>query len=113
MNFAPRKNATKYLFCDTEAITTKIFAEMYINKKYISEIEEIIEKQNFDLWLLLDVDVPWVNDGTREFDKERTIHFNRIKEELDIRGINYRIISGSNYEDRLKKAIFEVNKLLK
>jgi len=113
MNFTPRKNATKYLFCDTEAITTKIFAELYINKRNIPQIEEIIDKQNFDLWLLLDVDVPWVNDGTREFDKERTIHFNRIKEELDIRGINYRIISGSNYEDRLKKAIFEVNKLLK
>lgn len=111
MNFAPRKFATKFLFCDTEAITTKIFAEMYINKRDIPQIEEIIVNQKFDLWLLLDVDVPWIDDGTRDFQNGRKKHLKRLKEELKNRGINYALISGSNYEDRLKKAIFEVKQI--
>lgn len=113
MNFAPMKVASKFLFCDTEAITTKVFANMYINKRNIPQIEEIIAKQKFDLWLLLDIDVPWVDDGTRDFQGERKKHLNTLKNELNERGIKYVIISGSNYNDRLKKAIFEVNKLLK
>lgn len=113
MNFAPRKAATKLLFCDTEAITTKVFAEMYINKRNIPQIEDIINNQKFDLWLLLDIDVPWVDDGTRDFQNERKKHFKLLKSELDKRGIKYVIISGSDYNDRLKKAIFEVDKLLK
>ena len=113
MNFAPMKVASKFLFCDTEAITTKVFANMYINKRNIPQIEEIIAKQKFDLWLLLDIDVPWVDDGTRDFQVERQKHFKILQNELDSKGINYVIISGSDYNDRLQKAIFEVNKLLK
>jgi HTH-type transcriptional repressor of NAD biosynthesis genes len=113
MNFAPMKVASKFLFCDTEAITTKVFADMYINKRNIPQIEDIIAKQKFDLWLLLDIDVPWVDDGTRDFQGERQKHLKLLKNELDSRGINYVTISGSSYKTRFKKAISEVNKLLK
>lgn len=113
MNFAPMKVASKFLFCDTEAITTKVFADMYINKRNIPQLDEVIDKQKFDLWILLDIDVPWVDDGTRDFQGERKKHLKLLKNELESRGINYVIISGSNYNDRLQKAIFEVNKLLK
>jgi HTH-type transcriptional repressor of NAD biosynthesis genes len=113
MNFAPMKVASKFLFCDTEAITTKVFADMYINKRNVPQIEDIIDKQKLNLCILLDKDVPWIDDGTRDFQGERQKHFKLLQNELDSRGINYVIISGSDYNDRLQKAIFEVNKLLK
>ena len=113
MNFAPMKVASKFLFCDTEAITTKVFADMYINKRNIPQIDEIIDKQKFNLYILLDIDVPWVDDGTRDFQGERKRHLKLLQNELDSRGINYVTISGSNYNTRLKKAISEVNKFLK
>ena len=109
--FSFRSNPTKLLFCDTEALTTKIFAEMYIGKKNIPLLEYFINKQKFDLWLLLDIDIPWVDDGTRDFPNERKNHLNKLIEELNNRKINYVLISG-NFEDRLKTTIKEINKLL-
>ena len=112
MNFAPRKNATKYLFCDTEAITTKIFAEMYINKKDIPEIEEIIDKQKFELYIVLDIDVPWVDDGTRDFPDTRKSHLKKILYELNSRGLKYVLIScDGDYNLRTIQAINEIRKL--
>lgn len=108
-----RSKDTKLLFCDTEAITTKVFGEMYIDLRNNEEIELIINKQSFDLWLLLDIDVPWVDDGTRDFPNswEREWHMNRLKKELDSRNIEYVLISG-DYKQRLEKAVKEVKKIL-
>ncbi len=106
-----KKDDTKLLFCDTEAITTKIFGEMYIDLDINDTIELIIFRQRFDLWLLLDVDVPWVNDGTRDFPDKRKWHIDRIKEELESKGIKYVLISG-DYKQRFEKSIEEVNKII-
>lgn len=105
------KNGNKALFVDTEAITTKIFGKMYLGEQFDSlVIGEIIFKQYFDLYLLLDVDVPWVDDGTRDFPDVRKEHFNRIRAELDIKKINYVVISG-DYQERFIHAVKEVDKL--
>lgn len=111
-NFDYKKDDTKLLFCDTEAITTKIFAEMYIGMGKNDLIDDKIKQQKFDLWLLLDIDVKWVDDGTRDFPQKREWHMNKIKEELDSRGIKYIVISG-DYDERFEKAKTEVNKILK
>lgn len=101
----------KVLFVDTEAITTKIFGKMYLGEDFDSLVlGEIIFKQYFDLYLLLDVDVPWVDDGTRDFPEGRQAHFNRLKAELDAKKIQYVVISGS-YQERFEKAVKEVDKL--
>lgn len=105
------QNGNKVIFVDTEAIITKTFAEMYLDKwVFKGDLDKFIEKQEFDLYLLMDIDVPWVDDGTRDFPHEREKHFNLIKAELESRGIPYILISG-NYDERFKKAIKEVNKL--
>ena len=70
----------------------------------------MIEKQRFDLYLVLDIDVPWVDDGTRDFQEGREEHLTRIKEVLEMRGIPYTLISGT-YEERFAKAIKQVEKL--
>lgn len=103
---------SKALFIDTEAMTTKIFGEMYLGESFKSEvIEQIIDEQDFDLYLLLDIDVPWVDDGTRDFPTKRESHLNRIKAELESWGISYTLISGS-YAERLEEAINAVEAIL-
>ncbi len=51
----------------------------------------------------MNVDVPWVNDGTRDFPNERDIHFNKIKSSLELLGKNFVVING-NYEKRFELA---------
>lgn len=112
MNFGSTKNPKKYLFCDTEAITTKVFADLYIGKKDIPEIEDIINKQKFDLYIVLDIDVSWVDDGTRDFPDARKSHLKKILDELNSRGLKYVLISREgDYKLRTLQAINEVKKL--
>ena len=101
---------SKVVFIDTEAITTQIFCEMYLGSCESDYINEAINNQQFDLYLVLDIDVPWVDDGTRDFPEGREEHLARIKEVLGIRGIPYTLISGS-YQERFNKAIKQVEKL--
>ena len=102
----------KLLFVDTEAITTKLFGEMYIDGYKDDRIDEIIQFQWFDLYLLMDVDVPWINDGTRDFPNEndRKKHFNMIKSELDRLNKKYVIITG-DYDQRFELSKKEVENL--
>jgi HTH-type transcriptional regulator, transcriptional repressor of NAD biosynthesis genes len=101
----------KQIFVDTEAMTTKIFGEMYVKNFDSTEIDKIIKEQHFDLYLLCDIDVPSISDNTRKFDTERVTHLERIKAELETQGLNYTLISGS-WDERLEKAILAVEKIL-
>lgn len=103
----------KVLFVDTEAITTKLFGELYIKDFKSDIIENIINKQEFDLYLLLNVDVPWVDDGTRDFPDKREEHFNMIKQELIDRKLPFVVISGDSYNNRFNNSLLEINKLFK
>jgi HTH-type transcriptional repressor of NAD biosynthesis genes len=101
---------TKVIFSDTDAIITKTFGQMYLEEFESDKIDEVIKNQIFDLYLVLDTDVPWIDDGTRDFPHRRGEHLSLIIHELDFRGIKYVIIDG-NYEERFQKAIKEVEKL--
>ena len=101
------------IFVDTDALITYSFGKMYMGKDFSSkEITKIIHDEEYDLFLLCSPDVPWVDDGTRDFKKERIIHFNMIRFLLDIYGKPYVIINGDNYEDRFEQAKEEVFKVL-
>ena len=100
----------KYLIIDTEAVTTKLFGQLYIDGYIDTRLDDIIKYQYFDLILLMDIDVPWVDDGSRDFPNDRQRHFNMIKNELDRLGRKYVIISGT-YDERFDKAKKEVDKL--
>jgi HTH-type transcriptional repressor of NAD biosynthesis genes len=109
-DYAPNTNC---LIVDTEVLTTKIFAEMYLGKPAESIVfDEVLKIQDFNLYLVLDIDVPWIDDGTREFEAKREWQFNKIKNTLDENFIEYQVISGS-YEERFNKAVELINTILK
>ncbi len=103
------RHARPWVFIDTDALTTKIFGEMYINDYNDDRLDEIIKYQWFDLTLLMDFDVPWVDDGTRDFPNNRKDHFEKIKSELDKLGRKYVVINGT-HEERFEKAKLEIEK---
>jgi HTH-type transcriptional regulator, transcriptional repressor of NAD biosynthesis genes len=106
------ERANKVLFVDTEAIVTQYFSIAYLGKRQ-PVLDEIAKLQKFDLWLFLEPDVKWVDDGTRSFGEEEVRERNNtvLKGLLKEHGISYISISG-HYQERLEKAIHHVNELL-
>lgn len=101
-----------FVFIDTEALTTYIFGQMYIGTEFYSEkIMNILLKQKFDLVLLCDIDVPWVDDGTRDFPDKREEHLHQLKSALRLFDMDYKLVCG-DYEDRFRLAKKYVNEIL-
>ncbi|MBE0638012.1 MAG: AAA family ATPase [Bacteroidales bacterium] len=102
--------ANNILFSDTELFVTKIWCNVRFGKCH-SWIEDQLKKQLYDLYLLLDVDLPWEYDPLREHPEGRDLLLGLFKMELDKYGCNYRIISGVG-DERLKNAIAVVDNLI-
>lgn len=107
--------ANKVLFCDTEAITTKIFSELYCPsdfKNAESFFDKEIKEQKYNLYILLDYNTKFVQDGNRRFEEQRIAHYNMIKNELEKYGIPYHEISGSDYDEKFNKIVEIVKETL-
>ena len=86
--------ASEILFADTEMIAYKIWLEFYgweVPKWMIDHIKN----NEYGLYLLTDIDLPWVADDQRTNPNDRELLFHRFEEELENAGVNYGIISGT------------------
>lgn len=105
------KSANSYLFCDTELLVIKIWYEY----KYGMANPYIIEQYHqthYDLYLLMDIDLPWHYDPQREHPEKRRFFFDWFESELIRKKSNYMIVHGS-HEERLQNAIQTVNQMLR
>lgn len=109
------KRANKLLFIDTEALVTNRFLMTYhgYGLKDTQTLFQIAESQKYDLWLFLESDVEWVDDGTRTLGEqsERDKGNDMLKGMLAIHDIDYVTVKG-NYNERIKIALENVDKLL-
>lgn len=96
--------ANRLLFCDTDLLVTQIWSEVYFKGKCQPWILWANHHRAYDLCLLCAPDIPWVNDGLREFEDQRIWMFERLKQALDSRRQNYKIIQGP-LEGRLPQAV--------
>lgn len=106
--------SNKIIISDTEDITTYIFSKMYCPDTY-TDLEEwflkrIESQYPYDIYILLSPDCEAVQDGTRQHLNERWEHFEEIKNELQKRNANYKIVGGS-WDNRFNESIKIVNKL--
>ena len=99
------ENTQNLLFIDTDLYVIKIWSEFVFNKCDNRILTEIT-KQQYDLYLLCDVDLPWINDNLREYPdlKVRQKLFHYYKEEMTAQKTTWKIISG-NYDERTEAAI--------
>jgi NadR type nicotinamide-nucleotide adenylyltransferase len=103
MTRAGLRQCNRRLILDTDPLMTAAWADMLFDRRdpWFDAFDETA-----DLYLLLDIDMPWVDDGTRFFgdDGRRRRFFDLSRAELDRRGLNYVIIGGPP-EERLAHSI--------
>ena len=99
-----------FVFMDTWLIITKVWFEFVFNK-VPDWLISAIEKYRVDLFLLCNIDIPWVDDPVRENGgiNRKILHMKYI-ENLEYFNFNYQIINGLE-KHRFLNAINFVNEL--
>ena len=103
-------DANRVLICDTELHTTATWSDLTIGTRP-AWLTAAARARRYDLVLLLEHDLPWVDDGTRVLRDRRPEHTQRIRDELDAAGRRYITLSGS-YAERAREAVGLVSALL-
>jgi NadR type nicotinamide-nucleotide adenylyltransferase len=102
--------ANKILICDTTFITVKIWSDQIFGSSPQEVLDEL-PKHPYDLYLLLNIDLPWQDDPLRDFPHMRE-HFMAVwHKELDAINANYVLISGAGPE-RYDRAVAAVDAFL-
>lgn len=98
------REANKILICDTDAFATRLW-----HWRYFGHFSEKVDAIAFghrrpDLYLLTNVNIPFVQDGLRDGEAIREAMHLKFVEELEKQDVPWRIVSGSRQE-RLLSAI--------
>lgn len=100
------KLANSLLICDTNLLVIKIWSE-FKYKRCDEEILKLHANQQYHLYLLTYIDLPWENDPQREHPDKRNYFWNIYLNEIQQSGIPYAVISG---KERQQKAVEAINK---
>lgn len=99
--------ANELLICDTNLVVIKVWGEFKFSK-CPEWVEQNLKERQYDFYLLMDIDFPWIADPQREHPESREELFAMYKQVLDDLGVDYAIISGEP-GDRLGKAVEALN----
>jgi len=99
------------LICDTNLFETMVYSKYYYGGNCDPLLEKYALKNDYDLYLLTDIDIPWEKDDLRDKPNEREESFQIFKNELIQNNLPFRIIGGTRIE-RLKKAVNYINKII-
>lgn len=100
---AARRKAQQLLVFDTDAVMTAVWSDILLGERP-ADLDRIDDPA--DLYLLCDIDVPFVADGIRYFPDPatRARMLAHTRTELERRNLPFVTITGSRY-DRLRTAI--------
>jgi len=104
--------ASKLIFCDTDILETKVYSETYFNGFCDPILDKFALENKYDLYILTDIDIPWIKDDLRDKPNNRKTMFLAFKEALIKYNRPYILVSG-DLKTRIKIAILEIDKLLK
>jgi len=111
-NHKPQTTNHKPVFIDTDMYVMKVWCEFAFEKCHHWILNRIAERK-YDLYLLCNIDLPWVNDELREYpdliSRQKLYHY--YKDILINQNVPWADISG-NYEERLNKAVTGVDNFL-
>lgn len=103
--------ANRLLVCDTDAFATGIWHRRYMGSRS-PQVEAIAAARRYDLYLLTDVDIPFVQDGTRDGEHIRRWMHDLFEAELRTQCRPYLMLSGP-HRKRLQTAIQAVDALFR
>lgn len=98
-----------FIFCDTTFLTVKIWSDATLGETPKIVLETLPERK-YDLYLLMDIDLPWEDDPLRNFPGKSNHFMNVWHKELQALDARYVVISG--IENRLENAIEAVGEFL-
>ena len=106
-------NISNLLFVDTDMYVMRVWCEFVFDKCHPFILSQIAER-HYDLYLLCNVDLPWVKDELREYpDLETRRQLYLIyKDIMANQAVPWMEIEGS-YESRLQNSIVAVDKLIR
>lgn len=105
-------NNDQLVFIDTDMHVMQVWCEFVFERCHHWILNRIAESK-YDLFLLCDIDLPWVKDELREYPDlvRRQKLYHHYKDIMLNQHVPWIEISG-NYEARLEKAIKAIDKLL-
>ena len=106
------EQANKVLICDTNPLMTYVYNKHYFHRSE-EWIAEVALKRQYDIYLLTNIDVPWIPDPPfRDRPYRREEMFELFHQELIQRKIRFEHITG-NYEERFSKAVTIIDNIIK
>lgn len=113
------ENANKVLIIDTDSLITLYYYQLgfentnELNKAFEKVAKGISMLNDYDLYIFLEPDVEWVQDGTRTYGdpKVREKNNKKLKAIFNENNINYVCINGS-YNERYEKSKQEIETLI-
>ena len=101
------------VFIDTDMYVMKVWCEFVFEKCHHWILNRIVERK-YDLYLLCNIDVPWVKDELREYPDlvTREKLYQHYKDIMVNQAVPWIDICGS-YDERLQKAIGAIDAMLK
>ncbi|OQP67470.1 ATPase [Niastella vici] len=110
-SYIEKAGHSKLLFIDTDQYVMKVWCDFVFGKCH-TWIPDQITKRKYDLYLLCNIDLPWVKDILREYPDltRRQQLYSIYKNILTNQSVPWIEISG-NYDERFQKAVQSVNDL--
>jgi NadR type nicotinamide-nucleotide adenylyltransferase len=99
----------KILVCDTDSFATSVWFTRYVGGRS-EKVESLSNERKYDLYILTDTDIPFVQDGTRDGEHIREWMHGYFVERLKETGRNFITVSGSR-EKRVKDSIKAIKKM--
>lgn len=111
-NYIEKNASASLLFIDTDQYVMKVWCEFVFGKCHAWILDQI-KKRKYDLYLLCNIDLPWVKDELREYPdlESRQRLYDLYKSIMIGQPVPWVEISGSDHE-RLHTAIKAVDDLL-
>jgi NadR type nicotinamide-nucleotide adenylyltransferase len=107
----PMAGQNSKLFIDTDMYVMKVWCEFVFEKCHHWILNRIVERK-YDLYLLCNIDLPWIKDELREYPDliSRQKLYHHYKDIVLNQNVPWVDITGS-YKERLEKAIAAIDKL--
>ena len=104
------REANRILICDTDALATGIWHERYLDHRS-PEVDEIAISRTYDLYILTDCDIPFVQDGLRDGESIRQWMTSRFENRLTECKKSWMKVSGTPAQ-RLETSVAKIDRLL-
>ena len=105
------KKADKVLICDTDLLETKVYSEAYYGGYAHPTLDKFALENQYDLYLLTNIDTPWEADDLRDRPDQREEMYKAFENALIKYNRPFIELNGS-IKERTEIAIIAIDKLL-